>query len=196
MPSDALDDWTNTRLSALSSLDTIHGQVTKNRPGRQWNTRHYNLGLFTALASQFQGYCRDLHDEAAVRVVDSLAANGVGPQIPIILTALTSNRKLDRGNANPGNLGDDFGKLGIQLWPELKQRYPTKAPKWQKTLTNLNELRNGIAHSDIAKIDKVEHDHPLTLKTWRTWKSSVNTAATSMDAVLEAYLVALTGTGW
>lgn len=107
---------------------------------------------------------------------------------------MTANRKLDLGNANPGNLGTDFAKLGIHLWPELKARYPKRANRWNSVLEELNTLRNGIAHSDETKIASIRS--PVNVATWRRRRSTLGDAAHGLDAVLGSYLVNITGAGW
>ncbi|WP_131822576.1 hypothetical protein [Mycobacteroides chelonae] len=153
------------------------------------------MSMFASLASQFQGFCRDLHDETAIILADSLSP-GNDPQIPIVLNSLVRERKLDRGNAGPGNIGNDFAIFEIQLWPQLKNRYPSQAPSWNEVLETLNTLRNGVAHSDQSKIDEVKRSTPLTLRTWKSWRGKLNSAATGLDAVVGAYLQNLVGTTW
>jgi hypothetical protein len=40
---------------------------------------------------------------------------------PIVRGEFTRDRKLDKGNANPGNLGNDFNRLGLEFWDEVKK---------------------------------------------------------------------------
>ena len=63
------------------------------------------------LSGQFPGFCRDLHTEC----VDHLA--GIIPNVPlqaIFLAEARRDRKLDKGNPSPGNIGQDFNRLGIK----------------------------------------------------------------------------------
>ena len=193
MPSDALIRWQSERCAVLDSLEAIHEQITGKKRGRQTATEHLNLALFVRLAAEFQGFCRDLHDDAAIVVADSLAEE-YAARIPVLLGALVRGRKLDTGNAGPGNIGNDFGNLGMSLWPDVYVRYRAWGPKWNKVLERLNDVRNAIAHSDNAKLAQVKATQPLTLATFRRWRGSLNTAASGFDKVVGAYLRYLTGT--
>lgn len=192
VPSDALIRWQNERCAVLDSLEAIHEQVTGKRRGRQTATEHLNLALFVRLAAEFQGFCRDLHDDAAICIADSLA-DDYGARIPVLLGALVRNRKLDVGNAGPGNIGNDFAVLGMSLWPDVNARYRAWGPKWNQVLERLNDVRNAIAHSNNAKLAEVKRHQPLTLATFRRWRGSLNSAATGFDKVVAAYLSYLTG---
>lgn len=192
--SDALLEWRTKRMAALQSLDDIHGRVTEKKPGRQWNTEHFNLSMFVSLAAQFQGFCRDLHDEAAICLIEG--APDCGPLAPIFLDALIRRRNLDVGNAGPGNIGGDFAVFHMQFWPEVKAAYPTKGPRWNRTLEELNTLRNGVAHSDFEKLRRVRERSPLTLSTWRSWRRTLDGAASGFDRVVGAHLKSLADCGW
>jgi hypothetical protein len=205
--SDALDRWQTERAEALDSLDSIHGKITGRKRGRKYDTKHLNRALFVALAAEFQGFCRDLHEDAAIHIANSLqAVPGNAKVVPVVLDALvrerttsstrepTKDRRLDKGNADFSALVTDYATLGILLNNELKARYPKKSPKWVKTLEALNDARNGIAHSDARKLATSDRDHGLTLATFRRWRSSLNGASDGMDKVVGAYLLDLTGT--
>lgn len=163
--SDALERWQTERAEALDSLDSIHGKITGRRRGRKCDAKHLNHALFVALAAEFQGFCRDLHEDAAIHVSNSLQTIPSNARIvPVVLDALVrertislnrrpdKDRRLDKGNADFSASVTDFATLGIQIGDELKQRYPKKSPKWEKTLRALNDARNGIAHSDAEKL--------------------------------------------
>jgi hypothetical protein len=56
----------------LDSLEAVHERVTEKRRGRQYATEHLNLALFVRLAAEFQGFCRDLHEDAVLAIVADL----------------------------------------------------------------------------------------------------------------------------
>ncbi|ASW89588.1 HEPN domain-containing protein [Mycobacterium marseillense] len=205
--SDALDRWQVERAEALDSLDSIHGKITGRKRGRKYDTKHLNRALFVALAAEFQGFCRDLHEDAAIHIANSIqTVPGNAKVVPVMLDALvrertislsrgpSRDRRLDKGNADFSALVTDFATLGILIGDELKARYPAKSPKWERTLKALNDARNGIAHSDTEKLATSDRDHGLTLATFRRWRSSLNGASDGMDRVVGAYLLDLTGT--
>ncbi|WP_156525551.1 MULTISPECIES: hypothetical protein [unclassified Gordonia (in: high G+C Gram-positive bacteria)] len=193
--SPAYSRWCSERCAALDSLEHVHSKMTGKRRGRQYATDQLNLALFVSLAAQFQGYCRDLHDDAAVQIALSLVP-GSERQAPVVLNALVRSRKLDVGNASTGGIGNDFAVLGMPFWPNVKAAYPSKGPKWNATLDSLNVVRNAVAHSQADKLADVRREQPLSLATFKKWRSSLNGAASGFDSVVGAYLQNLTGTGW
>jgi hypothetical protein len=204
--SSALEKWCEERCAALDSLVNVHGKVTGKRRGRQRATEHLNRALFVALSAEFQGFCRDLHEDAAIHITESInLLPGNAKIAPVVLSALVrerslsvsaksrKERRLDTGNANVDALATDYSMLGMDLWADLSKKYPAKTPKWKTNLDSLNEVRNGVAHSDSVKLVRAHEEHGLTLETFRGWRSSLNGAVYAMDKVIKAYLLDLTG---
>src|SRR5437879_257545 len=113
MPSGSLHTWRTVRRAALDELEAAHRSVGGHGRGRRYATQQINQAYAVLLSSQFQGFCRDLHTESALFLVGSVQ--------PVTLKQtlrkdLTRSRKLDRGNPSPGNIGEDFGRLGIGFW--------------------------------------------------------------------------------
>lgn len=184
MPSAALGQWRSIRKSKLDNLLAAHVAVGGSNAGRRWATEELNHAIILRLASEFQGYCRDLHDEA-VQVVVGVAAPADPRLRQVLALPYRSARRLDRGNAEPGGLGNDFALLGVTLWPDLRTRYPAKGPEWRRKLGLLNDARNGIAHDDADKIAGVTAaGWPLTLPSIRRWRSALDGLAEGMDHVV------------
>lgn len=138
------------------------------------------------LASHFQGFCRDLHSEAA----DALAQAASPAAVSLILrTQLVDNRQLDRGNAQPSSLGSDFGRFDLPLWDELRA-HDARSERRSAQLMLLSRWRNAIAHQEFSKTGG---KRSLNLASVRRFRSSCNGLANSMDAVLRAHLNRLTG---
>jgi hypothetical protein len=91
------------------------------------------------LASQFQGFCRDLHSEC---VDHFLAAIAPAALRSLVRAEFTRGRHLDRGNAQPSSLGADFGRLGIDLWDGLNQ-YNNASMDWH------DDLESSFPHFSI-----------------------------------------------
>lgn len=196
MSSNALADWRGPRSSGLDALVQAHLAVTGGVRGRPAFTKELNHALIARLASQLQGFSRDLHDE----VIDCLLTGATVPDAAIrqvFRTRLEDGRFVDKGNANPGNLGTDFLRLGITLWPDIYAAYPFKGPHWNKELDWLNLARNGIAHNDVVKITAARGVHPLTLATFKRVRGVLGQFCAGMDVVVGTYLKAVTGvTPW
>lgn len=195
MTSLAIQNWDGVRKERMNELLDVHTQVGGSGSGRRWKTRQINWALTLRAAGEFQGFCRDLHDEASEYF--SVQAGGLNAQlVGIIRTQLTVSRKLDKGNATPGNLGEDFGRLGMSFWPTLSARHP-QAPAWNKATKALNDGRNGIAHSDEAKIEQLAREGwPLSrLKTITRFQAATDKMARAMDTEVSGHLGRLFGGG-
>src|SRR2546423_1551500 len=113
MPSRSLATWRTQSAAALDEIAAAHAAVGGTGPGRRVATQQINHAYTVLLSSQFQRFCRDLHSEAA----DFLCRTVPLPALrPIVLRQFTLARKLDTGNPNPGNVGSDFRRFGMDLW--------------------------------------------------------------------------------
>lgn len=193
--SPALLRWKTDRADALNTLVTVHSTVTGRRRGRQYGTEQLNYALFVSLASEFQGYCRDLHDDAIFAMTNAMAQAG-DPSLEVVRTAMILSRKLDKGNAQPSSLGSDFKILGMTFWEDMAMRYPVQKPRWHGFLTDLNETRNAIAHRDTAKLVIAKVKQPLTLATFKRWRATLNAVTAGIDNAVHAYLQRTVGSSW
>lgn len=123
MPSPALQTWLIDSAKRLGEIESAHRAIGGIAPGRRYATTQLNFAYVTTLSAVFQAYCRTLHSGCA----SALARPGVTPVGDIFFRALTEGRKLDSGNPNPGNIGSDFGRFGIQFWPAMVRANPKVA---------------------------------------------------------------------
>jgi len=186
--------WHGQRQSRIDQLLQAHQTIRGSGPGRRWRTEQLNWALTFRLAGEFQGYARELHDLAVDHFVDVVAQSN-SRLANVIRTRMTRERMLDKGNAHPGSLGEDFGRLGMTLWPTLEVAHPL-AGVWNKDLTALNEARNAIAHVEEGRLVRLRQDgYPITLATTRRWKRSLDGLVETMDDVVSDYLDLLLGAG-
>ncbi|MEX2215778.1 MAG: hypothetical protein WD768_16825 [Phycisphaeraceae bacterium] len=180
MPSNSLKKWNGARREALDQIAAAHTAVGGVGPGRRYATQQINQAYATLLSSQFQGFCRDLHSEA----VDHICNPGPVPDVRlhVLRTRLTTNRKLDRGNPNPGNLGSDFGYFDFDLWAALKSHDAANEQR-NKTLEVLNAWRNAIAHQDFDP-GNLGGRTTVLLKHVRAWRRNCEELAVELDAVV------------
>lgn len=187
--SDALADWRGGRAARLDQLVAAHQRIGGGSAGRRWQTEQLNWALILRLAAEFQGFARELHDLGA----QALAAGNSGPMAGVVQRSLVLNRQLDRGNAQPGSLGSDFGRFGLEWWPELTKR-DARTTARQEQLELLNRARNAIVHSLPAELEQLEREgHRATLATVRKWRSGLSGLATTMDLVLVAHVASVVG---
>ena len=147
-----------------------------------------NHSLILRLASEFQGFARELHQDTSEAVVAAFAPGNMARQIVMRRPYLTG-RRLDRGNADPDALRQDFGLFGVDFWPELDRRYPGRAPGWRHHLRLLNTARNGLAHDDEQRISEVlGQGWLLTLPFVHRWRNTLDGLANGMDHVIGHYV--------
>jgi hypothetical protein len=158
-------------------------------PGRRYATQQVNQAHAVLLASQFQGFCRDLHIECVGHLLRLLAPPAA--LRPVLRAELSRGRRLDRGNANPDSLRQDFDRLGIEFWPEVERYDPRNAAR-RAMLERLNQWRNAIVHQDLEPA-KLGGSTTLRLAQVRQWRRACHRLARSFDAVLHRHLLTQTG---
>jgi hypothetical protein len=177
----------------LNEIAQAHAAVGGTGPGRRYATQQVNQAYAVLLASQFQGFCRDLHSES----VDCLArAIAPSPTLRLVMQAeFVQGRQLDRGNAQPASIGADFGRLGINLWAEVDGHDAHNVAR-RASLDSLNHWRNAIVHQDFDPA-KLGGTTTLRLAQVRRWRATCHGLARAFDEVLHHYLQVLTGrTPW
>jgi hypothetical protein len=152
-------------------------------------TQQINQAYVVLLSSQFQGFCRDLHEDS----VDTLVASIISPTLLAIYRGnLLFGRKLDTGNPSPGNIGSDFNRFGFSFWPTVDADH-SRNPQRRRTLATLNRWRNAIAHNTFAP-DMYRGGRPsLPLSEVQNWRRACDGLARSFDNIMRAHLLAATG---
>lgn len=192
MTSAALGVWRSERAARLDELFEAHRRVGGPGAGRRTETEQINWALVLRLAGEFQGFARDLHFQGTGVFAASLAAANPAAA-STVRTLVTLNLNLDRGNAEPGSLGDAFNRFGLSWWPALEAR-DARTTARQRHLARLNQARNAIAHARYSELEALRQvGFPMTLDTVRTWRSALSGLATTMDGVLSAHLSSLFG---
>ena len=117
-----------------------------NRGDRRYATQQINQAYVVLLSSQFQRFCRDLHSEA----IDHLTTDPLqNPRYDSARIRLTEARKLDNANPNPGNIGSDFARFGMQFWAAVVAMDALATQQDKLKLELLNLWRNAVAHQDF-----------------------------------------------
>lgn len=189
MPSIALQHWLTERAAVLDEIEHAHRAVGGTGPGRRYLTQCINQAYAVLVSSQFQGFCRDLHEEC----VDYLVAPAASATLLWTYRSnLTFGRKLDTGNANPANIGSDFARLGINFWPAVDAD-SSRNPQRRLALEALNRWRNAIAHSAFKPYMYKGGRPSLHLSEVQEWRRACDGLARSFDNILRAHLLAATG---
>jgi hypothetical protein len=176
MASISLRDWQGVRSARISRLVRAHALVGGHY-ARRPPTLELKHAIVMRMASEFQGFCKDLHDEAAEAIAAALAP-GDQKQQELIEFACTEDRRLNSGNARPEVLRQDFGRLQVDMWPGLTQNFGVQA-----------QARNCLAHDDTGKLSHLQSGGwPITMVTIRDWRKSLDALATGMDVVVSERL--------
>lgn len=189
MPSQALLAWTTTRARALDEIEHAHASIGGRGPGRRYATQQVNQAYAVMVASQFQGFCRELHSESVTVLVDLI-------QPPPLLTQIVRNRfvvgrQLESKNAQPSSLGSDFGWLGLNFWGEADALLQDEGAA-RKKLEQLNEWRNAIAHQSFERVSPTGPPN-LKLERVRRWRSACGKLARTFDRVMWNHLRSFEG---
>src|SRR5579884_1815509 len=182
MPSASLQAWRTVRRIALDELEAAHRSVGGMRRGRRYARQQINHAYAVLLSSQFQGYCRDLHSECADYFVDSVPAT----LRTALRNVLVQHRRLNMGNPNAGNIGEDYNRFGLPFWDEVKNLDMRNQAR-QTRLDELNLWRNAIAHQDFDPA-KLGGSVALRLQRVRDWPNACNQLAYAFDEVMRVHL--------
>lgn len=177
--------WVGPRKRALDEMTAAHAAIGGSGRGRRYATQQVNQAYAMLLVAQFQGFCRDLHREAADAMLPPVPA----AYHPILSGSILFARKLMTGNPNPGNIGSDYNRLGLDFWPAVVNAHP-RAKADKDGLERLCEWRNAIAHQDFDA--KKLGGTILRLSQIRRWRASCKRLARGFDTVLHTHPLGLT----
>lgn len=188
MPSASLQLWLSDRAVALQEIQAAHASVGGTGRGRRYATQQINQAYVMLLSGQFQGFCRDLHTEC----VDHFVGAASPPVLQGLLrSGFLRERKLDRGNPSPGNVGEDFNRLGLRFW-DIINAHDSRSAQRQKHLETLNAWRNAIAHQNFDPA-KLGGKTSVQLVEVRQWNTACDGLAQVFDAVLRRHLSSILG---
>src|SRR5689334_21613615 len=115
MPSNSHLQWRGVRTATLDEIEAAHAQVGGLARGRRYATQQINRAYAVLLASEFQGYCRDLHSECVDHTVAAVPAR----IMIVIRSQFVWGAPFGRGNPRSGTIGSDFGRFGLPFWDEV-----------------------------------------------------------------------------
>ncbi|MPZ33868.1 MAG: hypothetical protein GEV13_23235 [Rhodospirillales bacterium] len=187
----ALDFWLEIQSSRLDEFEGAHKAVGGSGRGRRFATQQINRAYAVLLAAQFQAFCRLLHDECTRALIGSIPS----ADLQVVARAnFFTGLAMDRGNANPGNIGSDFGRLGLKLWDELNALNPKNALR-NKQLNELNVWRNANVHEDFRDRGTFPAGQRtiLRLPKVREWRRTCDSLASDMDGLMHGYVGKLMG---
>lgn len=189
MASAALKKWQDERAKSLDEIAKAHVGIGGSKRGRRFATEQINRAYTVLLSSEFQAFCRDLHTECVTYISDSAQPINLKQ---VLKAEFLLNRTLDRGNPNPGNIGKDFNRFGLNFWDVIKKRYAWNTTR-HDSLNQLNHIRNAIAHNDFTN-KELNGKTSVVLRDVQSWRNTCDQLAKEFDIVMKNHLKTLTGT--
>ncbi len=180
MVSTSLRLWQDDAQAVFAELELAHRATDGHLVSRQ-----ITYAYVTALAAQFQLYCRAVHTETAQAVLSEIPNAVVARMLE---AALIDGRRLERGNANAANLGSDFGRFDLNLWQAVES-HRREHGRLKGELTALIEWRNAIGHGDVTRKraeNKLIPDD-VDLNVCRNWSNTLTELVITIDEVLASH---------
>jgi hypothetical protein len=175
------------RAAALDEIESAHASVGGTGRGRRYATQQVNRAYAVLLASEFQGFCRDLYSEGMDHVVLAAPPNTRG----VVKAQFLWGRSLERGGPQAGAVGSDFGRFGVPFWDNVYGLHAANERR-KELLDELMRWRNAIAHNDFDPA--VFGPNPvLHLADVRGWRSALNGLCPAFDTVMRDLLAAMLG---
>lgn len=190
-----LERWHGARREAIDTLAAAHvamGEV--EGPGRPLEIgRPIAHAYVLRVVAEFQAFSRDLHDLAAEKTVE---LSGAMPEHrPLLTTATTEGRYIDRGNADLRSLASDFKRIGIS---GVSRKIGALDGHWEPApgrrgdrgyYGDLIELRNCLAHGNQSQLDRLrERGVPDTVTWARKRLPGLDRTASALDRVVWQHL--------
>lgn len=192
-PSTPLRTWLGPRRATIRTL-----QVAQAAVGRPSETaRPLAHAYVLRVVAEFQAFTRDLHDLTVFRLAQ---LSGACDQVAsLLVTAMTAERRIDRGNADLRNLATDFRRLGVE---GLSDRIGAANPRWssgprgdQADYSDLVRLRNCLAHANERRLDDLRGEQILDTVSWtRARLPGLDRIARALDRIVWDHLSTLPGT--
>lgn len=144
--------------------------------------------LYVALAAEFQGYCRDLHQECIDDLLDQMAVLPSRLRAAVALI-LESGRVLDRQNATAVTIAREFKKLDISPWASVQLRNADRYRGWRETLDLVTSVRNATAHSKKGEFEKFVDGNALDRGRWEDRRNQLEQLVVALHEVTAAHLI-------
>lgn len=190
-----LTRWLGSRRESISALAQAHAQFVRAAgPGRPLETgRPVAHAYILRVVAEFQAFVRDLHDLAAERMV-ALSNADVASQ-PMLITAATEGRMIDRGNADLRSIRQDFRRVGVR---NINQGVAAHDTHWdthpgrrgdQAYYQDLIELRNALAHGNQRQLNELRVRGVFDRVTWaRARLPGLDRTARALDRTIWDHL--------
>src|ERR1700690_2135024 len=131
MASESLRVWRIDASAGFDEIENAHKAVGGTRPGRRFLTQQLNHAYTMLLAARFQGFVRALQVQTAEAIALG-AHNAIYGEL--LRENLTSNRALERHNAQPNSIAEDFARFGLDVWIQVDRERDGNGERRKKLL--------------------------------------------------------------
>ena len=128
-------------------MEAAHRSVGGTARGRRFATEQINHAYAVLLASQFQGFARDLHSECADRLAKAIAPTAAASKTarPFRCQIAQLDAHVDSAKARNLVVNDGVARPGLKLrtCPGIRHRQTSRAPRnlWNGLLRLLQVIR-------------------------------------------------------
>ena len=181
MASKSLMAWRTDAWSAFDELEERSSSGRQSEAGQAVPDAAAELFIHDVALRAFQGFVRALHTQTLDVIADGTHNETYRT---LLRESLAQSRALDRHNAQPNSIEDDFSRFGLDIWSHV-DRERSGNDERRKKLWALITWRNAIAHDEIdAKLARgALNPVTVSLGTCRSWRSALNVLSASLDKV-------------
>jgi hypothetical protein len=188
MPSDALLAWQTVRMPRLQAVEDDCLHLESLHAANPSRAQEYIRSYAVLLSAEFQGFCRELYDECAEKLVESVTPASLQA---VLRSQFGYRRSLRAGNPNSETLKADFNRFQFEFWATVLAADATHAARKGK-LEELAAWRNAIAHYDYD-LANLGGSMTLTISQVHDWGLACDGLAAVFDSVLRDFLHRTTG---
>lgn len=183
----ALRHWREVRSPRLDRLSATRDLIERSpvRGAAREAARLADQSHVVWLTTEFQSFCRELHDECITNFIDALEVTGSGRKAAVA-HLLARDRRLQLGNATWANVCRDFDRFPIRLSAGMRADYAGAFESWMRTLEHIHRVRNAIVHGDTRAYWEAMGREALSPQLVANWRSQLDEIVAAVCHIIEA----------
>jgi hypothetical protein len=195
--SKALTKWRGDRCDQVSLAETTAASAARGTPAEVAVADLHLASYVRVCCAEYQAFCVNLYSDAVEALLVPVRAMHVRQElIDVMVSGLTSQTALGRGNPSSGNLSTDFDRLDINVRRNhLARTGPATLDDIDVIDKELLVCRNQLAHgvARLADIQIGTSVRSVTLARATAWFQALDRLASTMDTVVTDDLTAPLG---